>query len=113
MAASKATQLEKRVEKLERELAAYKRQLKQRAPGANGATRDLNLQLVAMRQAIHHFFDLAEAHDVRWNVHPDLSTAYQRLMSLALAALKAEAAGALTDAKQTEGDPIDGSKEET
>jgi hypothetical protein len=91
MPVSKTAALEKRIVKLEQELAAYKRQLTQRVPGDSATARELRLRLVALRKAVHQFFDDCSEHDVRWNVHPDVSDSFNHLTSLALFELKAEA----------------------
>ena len=82
MPVSKTAALEKRIEKLEQELAAYKRQLTKREPGANAAAREVSRTFVALWWAVEHFFETAKAHDVRWNVHPDVSAAYQAVADL-------------------------------
>lgn len=87
MPPSKTAALEKRIAKLEQELAAYKRQLNKAAPGENAAAP----QLFALRKAVHHFFDTAEAHGVNLVAfHPDVHAAGQELLRLALSTLKME-----------------------
>lgn len=76
MPVSKTAALEKRIGKLEQELAAYKRQLTQRAPGENAAVHEL----AAVRAFVRRFFNNAEEHGVRfWIFHPDVANAAEEL----------------------------------
>jgi N-acyl-D-aspartate/D-glutamate deacylase len=72
MPPSKTAPLEKRIEKLERELAAYKRQLSKAAPGENASAR----QLAVLRELVTSFFRAADDHGVRfWVFHPEVANA--------------------------------------
>ena len=82
MPASKTLPLERRITKLEQELAAYKRQLSKNAAG--GAARDLNRQLIAIRKTIRAFFDAAEAFGIDWESDPGLARAAEQLANMAI-----------------------------
>jgi len=80
MPASKTAALEKRITKLEQELASYKRQLSKQAPGENASARELaHLRLFAL-----NFLRAADEHGVRfWIFHPDVAVAAQELATAA------------------------------
>jgi hypothetical protein len=102
MPASKTLELERRIGKLERELAAYKRQLQKNDSTAGTAARELRLRLVSLRMAVHKFFDESEAAGIDWTDQPPpVAGAAQELLDLALSALMAEAAAELGDAPAT------------
>jgi hypothetical protein len=83
MPVSKTAALEKRIVKLEQELAAYKRQLTQRAPGENASVREARLTIVGLRQAAREFLTAAEEHGLRWWVfHPEVAVTAQKLGDL-------------------------------
>lgn len=75
-------ELEKRIEQLEHDVAAHERKLKKLDPGA--AARETSRHFVALWHAVEHFFETAGEHDVRWDVHPDVSAAYQRIADVML-----------------------------
>lgn len=84
MPPSKTLELERRIAKLERELAAYKRQLEKSSAGHDTVARDLNRQLVAIRRSIRNFFDAAEVFGLDWECDPELARAAEALANLAV-----------------------------
>lgn len=80
MPASKTAGLEKRIVKLEQELAAYKRQLSKQAPGENASAREL----AALREFARAFFRTAQDHGLAfWIFHPDVARAAAELATAA------------------------------
>lgn len=80
MPVSKTAALEKRIEKLEQELNAYKRELTKRAPGSNAAAREL----ANLRELVDRFFEAALCHGLLiWSAHPDVQRAAEQLVDAA------------------------------
>lgn len=80
MPASKTAPLEKRITKLEQELAAYKRQLSKQAPGENASAREA----AALREFARAFFRTAQDHGLAfWIFHPDVAHAAEQLAKAA------------------------------
>lgn len=78
MPVSKTAALEKRIEKLEQELSAYKRELSKQPPGANAAAHEL----AALRTTARRFFDTAESYGVNLRAfHPDVHAAALELLA--------------------------------
>lgn len=84
MPASKTLELERRVGKLERELAACQRQLEKGDAGAAVAARALDRQLITIRKAIRAFFDAAEVFGLDWECDPGLARAAEQLADMAI-----------------------------
>lgn len=84
MPASKTLELERRVGKLERELAACQRQFEKGDAGAAVAARALDRQLNTIRKAIRAFFSAAEVMGIDWECDPGLARAADELAKLSL-----------------------------